>query len=964
MTAYPRPSLTFTGRILVLTMAAAGGYACTDPDVVSSTPLRAIISGSVLVDTRAAGGCGTSSVSGAAMLFLFSAEDPGPPLGTGAPVGFVLVPETELFPPGAVAGDLVRADYVFPEVEPGPYFVSGFLDVDGDFNPAVPDLSQPSGGDIAGGFVDDEGQLMRLDVGGPEALTQVTIRLGQPVLFDRPAFAVSTSSLAAPLAGAAELRLDAVSLEMPSCSGFEVAYRARDAEGRPVDADRDGLADLFPRVLLSRPADDGDGSVLIEGALNPLPFTDALAASPVTSTTSLPVLIPPVSARARNDGSLEVQSGAPPGVYTVTVLAPSGQTWSVPNNAQVVFPGLGPEQRQPLTLGASPRPPAGRIPGELEVPEVLADRTAWVLAFAAEDPAPPRGTGAPVGVAQLLPPGTSRSFELAGLPDGNYSVTAFVDADGDFSPFVALLAEPSASDHAAVAPAVTQVIAGGAASPVRLAISAAPIGFSRPFFEVVGAREIDVASLPARLRVRATEIPLLDRAAPRFAVARAAVDGDGFDPTDVWPRALLLRLADGFSEPTPDGIIVPAWVDPFPFLGRLPNPTTVLDANTLDVVVLPTAFRIGLGAPQPIGLPPDGRYQLALLSPTGQTWRVPNTLDEVTGRTGTARARPSQSQPLIIRGGMALPAGDFLGTVRLAVTPPGSDFSVAVAAYDVNDPPPPAGAGRPAAVTVLDASAFGATLAAAYRLTGVPPGRYELRAFLDANANLVPWEELLAQPDAGDFAGGAVDPMGNLRRYDVAAEPIDADILIGSSAPILTEPPAVRIQGSATFPAANGGTVTLVPLDEVTAVGAVRGQLHVRWADVDGNGTVDDRDQDGAPDLFPQVFAQRLNEDGTLDPVGWTLPGRVDPAQFQGLGFPAGDPTRLGVQVVAPSVRVAFPSAAFRPGDTSPSTPPAGRWRITVVGPNGQVWQLPNPLARSAGTPLADTQGTGLTLTP
>lgn len=947
-------------------LAAVGllGLACSDPEVVSSNPVRATISGSVLVDTRAVPGCGTSSVAGPAMLFLFSADDPSPPQGTGEPVGFVLVPESELFPPGAVSGDLVRADYIFPEVAPGRYFLSGFVDVDRDFNPAVPDLSQPSGGDIAGGYVDASGAPLLLEVDGTEALSQVTVRLGWPVLFDRPAFVLPTSTITAPVAGAVRLDVQAVSLGAPDCSGFEVSYRARGTDGTPVDADRDGLPDLFPRVLLSRPADDGDGTILIEGALDPLPFVDALAAAAVTSTSTLPLLIRPVSARRRGDGTLEIQSGAPPGAYSVTVLAATGQTWTVPNTASTVFPALSGDQRTPLTLAALPTPPFGRIPGELQIPSALANRTAWVLAFSATNPGPPAGTGAPIGVAQLVSPGTTRSFEIAGLPNGTYSVTAFVDADGDFSPFVGLLAEPSAADHAASASLTAEVVAGGASSPVRLTISADPIGFGRPFFELEGALELDVGSLPAPLRLRAVSIPLLDEAPARFPVTRAAVDGDGFAPPDVWPRALLLRLAEGVPEPTPDGVVVPAWVDPFPFLGQLPNPTSVLAAEGLDVVVLPNAFRLGGPTPEPLGLPPDGRYQVVLLSPTGQTWRIPNTLDAVTGRLGTSRARPGQALAVELSGGTRVPSGGIGGSIQLALTPPASAYSVVVAAYDVTQPPPPVGAGAPVAVTVLGSDAFGLTLTANYRLAGLPPGRYEVRAFLDANGTLVPWEALLAQPDAGDFIGGAFGVGGALQVVEVSTDQAIADVIMTSSGQILTDLPAVGFVGSVTFPAATGGGVELEVLDAVTAVGTIRGDLPVRWADVDGNGVVDDRDRDGFPDLFPQVRAERLGADGQPDPEGWVMLGRVDPTQFASLGFPAADPTQLGIQVLARTMRVIFPSAAFRPGDSAPSTPPAGAWRVTVIGPLGQVWQLPNGLARALGTSLADSQGRSLVLTP
>ena len=74
---------------------------------------------------------------------------PPPPLGTGRPVTFAVVPRAALFTPGAPDG-LRSAPFVISQVPAGRYTVRAVLDVDGDFDPFALTRASATRGDVGG----------------------------------------------------------------------------------------------------------------------------------------------------------------------------------------------------------------------------------------------------------------------------------------------------------------------------------------------------------------------------------------------------------------------------------------------------------------------------------------------------------------------------------------------------------------------------------------------------------------------------------------------------------------------------------------------------------------------------------------------------------------------------------------------------------------------------------------------
>jgi len=395
-------------------------------------------------------------------------------------------------------------------------------------------------------------------------------------------------------------------------------------------------------------------------------------------------------------------------------------------------------------------------------------------------------------------------------------------------------------------------------------------------------------------------------------------------------------------------------------MAALGSGAPVVVADQLRVILPPVALT---GAAMDRTAPvPAGRYRVNLLSLTGQTWSVPSDLDVLLSRLGTPREDATQGAQIEIQSA-AIPGGVITGNVELGVAPPAGDYQVVVFAFAQNNLPPPNGRGRPVASTIVSQAAFSGT-SAPYTLAGIATGDYQVRAFLDANDDFVPWFDEMNQPDGGDVGGGAIQlPQGTLEtiRVDALGAPTtNVTVTILPPLEYTTDRPVFTMNDGVVLQASAGSSVavTLSALNEANDVLITEGVFPVKWVDLDGDGMADDLNGDTFPEIFPIVVAELIgSNDGTR------IFGFVNPAQFAGAGFPAGDPTQVNAVVPATSVAVLFPAIAVNDAEpTTPRLPPEGEYKITVINPRGQTWTVPNNLVRAVGTSYEDSQARTLTV--
>jgi hypothetical protein len=384
---------------LILSSLLASG--CEPPPVVATEDRQqqtraARIEGSVVV---------TGPARGNAVVFLYDAERPPPPQGTGRPVAFTLIPQEELY-----GSDLARnttgpftAPFIFPLVRPGRYLLRGFIDVDTcrsspppchgpDFIPWYNVTAEPNVGDVLGAAVDLATRQPRvIEVGVTEDGTPVPV-MGITVSFsdtstlaaDRPAFEVVGAATIEPSAGAQVFKVRArpireggVNLSSPI---FLVRFMDENRDGAPDDANRDGAPDLWPRIVVRKLAEGGTGlldendldnnGVLdaqgvdyvhadnsVDGQPDLVVLATAILAdtlpaglydtegrpimSAVLQVTELTVGLRPIALDARNPAAPVILKGVPAGRYGVTVLQSTGQVWRVPNELSPMIDDLG-----------------------------------------------------------------------------------------------------------------------------------------------------------------------------------------------------------------------------------------------------------------------------------------------------------------------------------------------------------------------------------------------------------------------------------------------------------------------------------------------------------------------------------------------------------------------------------------------------------------------------------------------
>lgn len=343
----------------LLWMPLLGACAWTPPRDPDAPAVTNSLAGAVVYGGEAA--------PGDVIVLLYDAADPPPPLGTGSPVDFSTVPADRFTGDGA---GLQAAPWSLAEVPDGQWLVTALMDMDGDFQPLLTSNAGATCGDVAGGHLADlvTGEVGVVEVAGGELLDDLTLVLARELPTERPAFTFTTGEVdqVAAAVGLADpsngdelftLQSTAIATEQLSLTGpfdgsdgcdtaFWVHFVDQDGDGAPDPHPEESYAALgipmaWPRIYLQHLPEDptalapGEGWVA-EAIVDPLLL--ALFGGPVplgvaTPLTSLSVAFVPGALHTLPDGSVEQVSAPdlPVGAWSVTLVAETGQTWTLPN---------------------------------------------------------------------------------------------------------------------------------------------------------------------------------------------------------------------------------------------------------------------------------------------------------------------------------------------------------------------------------------------------------------------------------------------------------------------------------------------------------------------------------------------------------------------------------------------------------------------------------------------------------
>jgi len=624
---------------------------------------------------------------------------PPPPLGAARPVRVQIIRAQEV----TKTSDGFTAPYRIDGLPAGNYLVQALDDVDGNFS-SLNLLATPTRGDIVGAVLDPS-TLRPAVIAISGAVQNQDVTLAQTIPFDPPAFAIDPATPAQmPADQVTPIRFDLrASPNLFPVGTVKAPHFAvqlvRDSGGAAVDADQDGLADVWPRVFLVRldssdpagltqyisPALHATATQIIPAAIDPTPFLTALQpqaggnAAPVI-TDRVTVVVRPTLLDASNPAIAPQRlPSLQPGSYKIVLMEQTGQVWQIPNEAgsAALDPSVvcaaaatscapGTVQTQSQSQAFQVGLPAhaiysGAIAGTLTAAST--PLAAYVFAYASTA-MPPFGSpvSADVHVAAEFSPSGAVNYLLPDLPTGDYVVMAVADTRGDFAASPALFALAPGAGTLLASPQSVHVDTAPVTNVNLGATSAAP---QRPSFQMVNSSGNPLTSDAGFSFSASSTLGIAPAGVLSAKVAPLHPDTAGafVFACDSTPKPIasslsveLLEVADAagltpvLDPVTGRGTVVPVVVEPTqlstasctggfaPWTGSL---KLTLTNGSAKVDLLNPAV-----TPTPVALVP-GRYALAVSSLAKQVWRVPNELQPLLIDPAAFAATPADVKLLL-----------------------------------------------------------------------------------------------------------------------------------------------------------------------------------------------------------------------------------------------------------------------------------------------------------------------------
>lgn len=298
-------------------------------------------------------------------VLLYAADDPPPPEGTGAPVSFSMV-RPRAFDGGS---GLMEAPFIVSEIPDGEWLFGGLMDADGDFHPLYTSNAGATCGDYVGRYVQSLNDLSSatVSVSGGERVEGISVLIGQQVPTERPAFILDTATIdqtaALPVfsVSATGVQSEILTLADPGAPCgviFGVRFLDDNQDNAPDPHPVYGATNpqafaAWPRVYLQYlEAPEGE-SYVSEAILSPALYDPAVGAA-VMPMTQMDIVFVPAAIHTRADGTEEVVQAPdlPSGAWGVTLIAETGQTWTLPNEL-AAFPAAEGSDFDPSQQGAA-----------------------------------------------------------------------------------------------------------------------------------------------------------------------------------------------------------------------------------------------------------------------------------------------------------------------------------------------------------------------------------------------------------------------------------------------------------------------------------------------------------------------------------------------------------------------------------------------------------------------------------